>query len=145
MTIPKPPNIDFAEAAAMMHAGVCAWIGLVETAQVSAGQNVLVHAGAGAIGGMAIQIARETGCHVTTTCSASNADYVRSLGAHRVIEYDGEFRRIGKRSGRCYRSDRRRHHERSCRVLRRGGTLVWLIGAFEDVNDEYGVACRRNP
>ena len=88
MTIPKPKNINFAEAAAMMHAGVCAWIGLVETAGVTNGQNVLIHAGAGAIGGLAIQIARAAGCNVTTTCSATNADYVRSLGAHHVIAYD---------------------------------------------------------
>ena len=145
MTIPKPPNIDFAEAAAMMHAGVCAWIGLVETAQVSAGQNVLVHAGAGAIGGMAIQIAHETGCHVTTTCSASNADYVRSLGAHRVIEYDrGNFEELVSGQDVVFDLIGGDTHERSCRVLRRGGTLVWLIAkAFEDVSDEYGVACRQ--
>ena len=94
---------------------------------------------------MAIQIAHETGCHVTTT-QRLKCGLRALLGAHRVIEYDREFRRIV--SGQTlFSSDRRRHNERSCRVLRRGGTLVWLIAkAFEDVSDEYGVACRRrNP
>ncbi|MGB0631573.1 MAG: NADP-dependent oxidoreductase [Alphaproteobacteria bacterium] len=145
MTIPKPPNIDFAEAAAMMHAGVCAWIGLVETAGIEAGQNVLIHAGAGAIGGMAIQIARDAGCRVTTTCSAANADYARSLGAHRVIAYDREnFEELVADQDVVFDLVGGQTHEKSCRVLRAGGTIVWLIATpFEDVSARYGVKCRQ--
>ena len=59
----KPAALSFAEGAALMHAGVCAWIGLIETAGVEAGSRVLVHAGAGAIGGAAVHgwIARHSG------------------------------------------------------------------------------------
>jgi NADPH:quinone reductase-like Zn-dependent oxidoreductase len=143
MTVPKPPGVDFAHASAMLHAGICAWIGLVETAQILAGENVLIHAGAGAIGGMAVQIASHRGCHVTATCSAANAEYVRGLGADVVIAYDTEdftdrldgqdvvFDLVGGDI-----------HENSCRVMKSGGRLVWLIAApFDDISQSYGVSC----
>ena len=143
MTIAKPFGIDFAEAAAIMHAGVCAWIGLMETARIEAGQNILVHGGAGAIGGMAIQIARDAGCRVTTTCSHANADYVLSLGAHRAISYDRQnFEELVSDQDVVFDLVGGDLHEKSCRVLRAGGTIVWLIAApFEDVSRQYGVNC----
>jgi NADPH:quinone reductase-like Zn-dependent oxidoreductase len=145
MTIPKPSGVDFAEAAAAMHAGVCAWVGLVETAEIAAGQNVLIHAGAGAIGGMAVQIARWAGCRVTATCSAANADYVRDLGAHRVIAYDEhDFAKIVSGQDVVFDLVGGDLHERSCTVLNEGGKIVWLIAApFEDVSDDYGVVCKQ--
>lgn len=143
MTVPKPAGTGFAEAAAMMHAGVCAWIGLVETAQITAGQNVLIHAGAGAIGGMAVQIAHHAGCHVTATCSAANADYVRRLGADDVIAYDEtDFADTVTGQDVVFDLVGGAVHEKSCRVLKPGGVLVWLIAApFDDVSDRYGVTC----
>lgn len=145
MTIPKPDNLDFAEAAAMMHAGVCAWIGLIETAHIEQGQNVLVHAGAGAIGGMALQIARDAGCRVTATCSAANTEYVTSLGADRAIAYDREdFEDLVADQDVVFDLIGGAVHEKSCRVLRPGGTVVWLIAApFEDVSAAHGVDCRQ--
>ena len=67
------------------------------------------------------------------------------LGAHRVIEYDrGNFEELVSGQDVVFDLIGGDTHERSCRVLRRGGTLVWLIAkAFEDVSDEYGVACRQ--
>lgn len=143
MTVPKPAGTDFAEAAAMMHAGVCAWIGLIETAQIAAGQNVLIHAGAGAIGGMAVQIAHHAGCHVAATCSAANADYVRGLGADDVIAYDeADFAETVTGQDVVFDLVGGDIHEKSCRVLKPGGTLVWLIAApFDDVSATYGVTC----
>jgi NADPH:quinone reductase-like Zn-dependent oxidoreductase len=145
MTVPKPPGIGFAEAAAIIHAGVCAWIGLVETAEIAAGDNVLIHAGAGAIGGMAVQIARSAGCHVTATCSATNADYVRGLGADRVIAYDEEdFEDSLSGQDVVFELVGGNVHERSCRVLKKGGQIVWLIAApFKDVSAGYGVICKQ--
>lgn len=145
MTVPKPPGTDFAEASAMIHAGVCAWIGLVETAAIQPGRNVLIHAGAGAIGGMAVQIARHVGCHVTATCSAKNADYVRGLGADRVVAYDREdFSAVVSGQDVVFDLVGGDIHERSCRVLKQGGTIVWLIASpFEDVSSTYGVICKQ--
>jgi NADPH:quinone reductase-like Zn-dependent oxidoreductase len=145
MAVAKPANIDFAEAAAMMHAGVCAWIGLIETARIEAGQNVLIHAGAGAIGGMAIQIARHVGCHVTATCSSANTVYVQNLGADRAIAYDREqFTDLLSDQDVVFDLVGGPVHEQSCRVLKPGGILVWLIATpFEDVSNRYGVDCRQ--
>lgn len=145
MTIPKPANVDFAHAAAMMHAGACAWIALVDTARIQSGQQILIHAGAGAIGGMAVQIAKHLGCRVSATCSAANIEYVRSLGAERVIAYDRPDTAtdlppqdvvLDLVGGPV--------HEASCRALRKSGVLVWLIAEpFEDVSATYGVDCRQ--
>ena len=55
-----------------------------------AGQRILIHAGAGGIGTFAVQYAKHLGLHVTTTTSSKNADFVKSLGADRVIAYDRE-------------------------------------------------------
>ena len=145
MTVPKPANVDFAEAAAMMHAGVCAWIGLVETAEIEPGQRILIHAGAGAIGGMAVQIGRHFGCHVSATCSARNADYVRGLGADEIIPYDEiDFEDQVSDVDVVFDLIGGEVHEKSCRVLREGGRLVWLIAKpFEDVSIQFGVHSRR--
>ena len=59
--VDMPDDLDFVEAAAIMHAGVCAYIAIVETAAVKSGDRVLVHAAAGAIGGMAVQICKHLG------------------------------------------------------------------------------------
>lgn len=85
-----PDELEFGAAAALMHAGICAWIGLVEEARLRAGQRLLVHAGSGAVGGAALQIARDVGAEVWTTCSARNADYVTGLGADHVVLRDRE-------------------------------------------------------
>lgn len=143
MTVPKPAGTGFAEAAAMVHAGVCARIGLIETAEIAPGERVLVHAGAGAIGGMAIQIAKHRGCEVTATCSAANADYARDLGADRVVAYDVEdFADVLSDQDAVFDLVGGAAHEKSCRVLKKGGRIVWLIASpFEDVSAEFGVTC----
>lgn len=145
MTVPKPANTNFAQAAAMVHAGVCAWIGLVETAKIEKGERVLIHAGAGAIGGMAVQIARKAGCVVTATCSAANTGYARGLGADRVIAYDNEnFAKVVSDQDVVFDLIGGTAHEGSCRVLKKGGRLVWLIASpFEDMSAHYGVDCRQ--
>ena len=69
-------------------AGISAWIGMVQTADVKAGMRILIHAAAGGVGGMAVQIARLRGATVIATCSQHNTDFVRALGAQEVIPYD---------------------------------------------------------
>ena len=76
-----PDGLEFTDAAALMHAGACAWIALVETAEIRPGMHVLIHGGSGAIGGMAVQIASHLGARVSATCRAANSDYVLDLGA----------------------------------------------------------------
>lgn len=83
----KPAKRSFEEAAAVPLAGLTAWQSLVEAGEIKRGQRVLVHAAAGGVGGFAVQIARAKGCRVIATASAANHDYVRSIGAHEIIDY----------------------------------------------------------
>ena len=143
--VAKPANLSFAAAAALMHAGICAWIALVETLQVAPGTKLLVHGGAGAIGGMAIQLARHRGAIVTTTCRAANLDYVRGLGAQHAIAYDREdFAAIVAEQDAVLDLIGGDMHRRSYQVLRRGGHLAYLIAApIEDRAAAHGVRLSR--
>jgi len=139
--VPLPPGLSFAEGAALMHAGTCAWIALVRFAGLQPGQKILIHAAAGAIGGMAVQLAKHLGAAVAATCSARNSEYVRGLGADLVLEYDREDFARGLRD--CdvvldlVGGD---VHRRSYPVLKEGGSLVWLIAQpVEDCSARYGV------
>ncbi|MFF2272012.1 NADP-dependent oxidoreductase [Agromyces sp. NPDC058136] len=87
---PMPASLDFAHAAAVPLAALTAWGAVVDTARVHDGQRVLIHAGAGGVGHFAVQFAAYFGATVTATASARNADFVRGLGAHRVVDYTGE-------------------------------------------------------
>ncbi|QKS01416.1 NADP-dependent oxidoreductase [Sphingomonas sp. CL5.1] len=90
MLAPVPQGMSLAEAAGLPTAGATAYGALVDAGGLKTGQAVLVNGGAGGIGSLAIQIARAAGARVAATCSARNADYVRSLGAERAIDYAGE-------------------------------------------------------
>ncbi len=137
----RPANVSFTEAAAAVHAGVCAWIPLLETTTVVAGQHVLVHGGSGGVGGMAVQIARHLGAEVAATCRAANADYVRSLGAGTVIPYDeGDFAAELNDYDIVLDLVGGDIHRRSYAVLKPGGSLVWLIAQpIQDLGAEHGV------
>jgi NADPH:quinone reductase-like Zn-dependent oxidoreductase len=82
-----PDGLDFAAAAALPTAGLAALHGLRDGARVEAGQRVLVHGASGGVGTCAVQLARFFGAEVTAVCSGRNADLLRSLGAHEVLDY----------------------------------------------------------
>jgi NADPH:quinone reductase-like Zn-dependent oxidoreductase len=125
-----PEGVDFDEAAALGIAGLSAWIALVENAAVGAGQRVLIHAGAGGVGGFALQIARLRGAEVWTTCSAANADWCRALGAHRTIDYAREdFTACGTVFDAVLDTLGGAVHARSAEVLKPGGVLAYLNAA----------------
>lgn len=86
-----PRNLDFVHAAAGPLVLLTAWEALFERAQLTADQTVLIHAGAGGVGHVAIQLARQRGIRVATTVgSQEKAEFVRQLGAERVINYRQE-------------------------------------------------------
>ena len=143
--VPAPEGLGFVECAAIMHAGVCAWIAAVETAGVKVGDKVLVHAAAGAIGGMAVQLCKHLGAEVAGTCSERNRDHVAALGCDRIVAYD-------KVDFETAVSDRDvvidlvggTVHNRSYGVLRPGGRLVWLIAEpFEDLSAGLDIEVRQ--
>ena len=83
----KPLTISHNEAASLPLAGITAWEALITTAQISAGQKVLIHAGSGGVGTLAVQIAKSRGAYVIATTSGKNKALVKSLGADEVIDY----------------------------------------------------------
>lgn len=82
----KPATLSFAEAAAVPIAALTAWQALQAT-QLQAGQTILIHGGAGPVGGFAVQFAHLLGARVLATASAQDLDFVRSLGAQEAIDY----------------------------------------------------------
>ena len=83
----KPTTLSMGEASSLPLVALTAWQALVEKANVQPGQKVLIHAGSGGVGTIAIQLAKHLGAYVATTASGANAELVRALGADRVIDY----------------------------------------------------------
>ena len=139
--IPLPAGLSFEQGAALMHAGVCAWIALVETAGIGSGMRVLIHGGGGAIGGLSIQLAHHLGAHVAATCSAKNVDYVSALGANEVAAYDrDDFVRVLRDFDVVLDLVGGGVHARSYPVLKRGGHMVALRAEpIADRSPEFGV------
>ena len=87
---PKPRTITFEQAAVMPYGGFAAWQAVHDHGHVQPGQQVLVIGASGAVGSIVVQLARVSGAEVTGVCSPRNADVVRSLGAHHVVDYTRE-------------------------------------------------------
>lgn len=90
----KPANLSFEEAAGLPLAGLTAYQALVHRLKVTEGETVLVHAAAGGVGALAVQIARTLGARVIGTASERNHDFLRSLGAVPVAYGDGLADRV---------------------------------------------------
>src|SRR5207247_9018002 len=86
----KPDLLTHAQAAAMALTSLTAIWALEDTARVKRGETILIQGGAGGVAGFAIQLAKHIGATVATTASARNHDYVRSLGAERLLDYQKE-------------------------------------------------------
>jgi len=86
----KPEPLSHAECAALALIGLTALCSVEDTLQLKAGETILIQGGAGGVASFAIQLAKHIGAHVITTASAANRDYVRSLGADEVIDYNAQ-------------------------------------------------------
>ncbi len=84
----KPKSIDHLHAAALPLAGLTVWQTLFDAGGLSSGQRVLIHAAAGGVGHLAVQLAKWKGAHVIGTASARNHDFLRKLGVDEVVEYE---------------------------------------------------------
>lgn len=124
----KPAALSHAEAAALALAGLTAWQSLVEVAGVKAGDRVLIHAAAGGVGHLAVQIAKAMGAHVIGTASPGKHDFVRGLGADEVIDYRGiDFETVVKDADVVLETVGGGYGERSIATLRPGGLLVTIV------------------
>ena len=146
----KPANLGFTEAAAIPLALITAWESLFERASVQAGQKVLIHGGAGGVGHLAIQLAKQAGADVCTTVSSdSKAAFVASLGADKHIFYrDEDFGQAVLRwsdtqgvdvaldtvGGQCF--------EQTFAAVRYGGQLITLLQPAAGTG--WGIARQRN-
>ncbi|HEX9537357.1 MAG TPA: NADP-dependent oxidoreductase [Streptosporangiaceae bacterium] len=125
----KPASLSHAEAAALPLAGLAAWQSLADTAQLAAGQRVLIHGAGGGVGHLAVQIAKARGAYVVGTASAAKHDFVRSLGADEVIDYQAsDFASVARDMDVVLDSVGGDIARRSIGVLRPGGLLVTIVG-----------------
>jgi NADPH:quinone reductase-like Zn-dependent oxidoreductase len=124
----KPQSLSFAEAAALPLAGITAWEAVIERGRIGAGQRILIHAGSGGVGSLAIQLAKFRGAEVFTTTSASNADWVGELGADHVIDYQRQdFVEQAKGMDVVFDTIGGEIQGRSWRTLRPDGLLVSIV------------------
>jgi NADPH:quinone reductase-like Zn-dependent oxidoreductase len=124
----KPRTLDHVHAAALPLAGLAAWQALVEAAQLASGQRVLIHAAAGGVGSLAVQLAKTRGAYVVATASARNHDYLRSLGADEIIDYEHmRFEDLAPAMDVVLDTIGGDTQERSWKTLKPGGILVSLV------------------
>ena len=125
----KPTTLTMEEAASLPLVALTAWQALVERAHVRPGQRVLIHAGSGGVGTIAIQLAKHLGAYVATTASTAKADLVKGLGADIVVDYkrqafetvlDGYDVVLDTLGGQTLK--------KSLRVLKPGGTVIGIAG-----------------
>lgn len=125
----KPASITMEEAGSLPLVALTAWQALVEVGDVQPGWKVLIHAGAGGVGSIAIQLAKQLGAEVATTASAANAAFVRSLGADVVIDYRSEdFEERLSGYDLVLDSLGGENLAKSLRVVRPGGMVVGIAG-----------------
>jgi len=126
----KPTGLSHVDAASLPLAGLTALIALDEVAGLHSGQRILIHAAAGGVGGLAVQLARHRGCWVAGTCSAGNVEYVKRLGADRVIDYASQdFTSALRDLDVVFDTLGGEVNRRSAAVLRSGGCLVQIAAA----------------
>lgn len=134
---PKPARLTHVEAASVPIDALTAWQGLFDRAQLQAGERVLIHGGAGAVGVVAIQLARRAGAHVLTTASGQDRDFLLRLGAQQVIDYHTErFEDIAKDVDVVFDAVGGSTLQHSWDVLGPGGRLVTIVSTVESADDE---------
>ncbi|WP_116214157.1 NADP-dependent oxidoreductase [Streptomyces olivoreticuli] len=134
---PKPRGLDHVQAAALPLAALTAWQALVDTADVREGQRVLIHAAAGGVGHLAVQIAKARGAYVIGTASAAKHDFLRGLGADELIDYrEQDFAEVVHDVDTVLEAISGDYPTRSLRTLRPGGILVSLLPLADGVREE---------
>ncbi len=135
---PKPANVSHENAAAATLVALTAYQALVKNANVQKGQNVLVHAAAGGVGHIAVQIAKHLGATVTGTSSAKNRDFVLGLGADHHIDYHNfDWKNHGREFDFVLDTVGGDNIDNSLEVTKAGGTIISIpTGLNEAVTEK---------
>jgi NADPH:quinone reductase-like Zn-dependent oxidoreductase len=124
----KPRTISHVEAASLPLAGITAWQCLFTVGKLESQQRVLIHAGAGGVGSLAVQLACAQGAYVIATASPANLSLVSSLGAHEVVDYSSQsFANVVRDIDVVFDTVGNETQEQSWAVLKPGGILVSVI------------------
>lgn len=130
---PKPASVDHIQAGALPLVSLTAWQALVEYADVQPGQRVLIHAAAGGVGHVAVQIAKARGAYVIGTASSGKHEFLRGLGADELIDYrETDFVEAAKDVDVVLDTLGGETSVRSLSVLRPGGVVVSILPVGSD-------------
>ncbi|MBT3421745.1 MAG: NADP-dependent oxidoreductase [Bacteroidetes bacterium] len=142
----KPGNISFEEAASLPLAGLTAMQSL-EFAGIKENDKVLIHAGSGGVGSIAIQYAKAKGAYVYTTTSTSNVKWVKELGADHVIDYKTEdYKNIVKDADIVFDTLGNNYSLEALQVIRQGGKVISIAGPLdEEIAKLFGMADYKLP
>ena len=142
----KPGNISFEEAASLPLAGLTALQSL-EYVGIKENDKVLIHAGSGGVGSFAIQYAKAKGAYVYTTTSTNNVEWVKELGADRVIDYKTEdYKAIVKDVDIVFDTLGRNYTLEAFEVIKQGGKVVSVAGPLDEESAKmFGMADYKLP
>ena len=128
----KPANLSFEEAASIPLAGLTALQSL-EHVRIKANDKVLIHAGSGGVGSFAIQYAKAKGAYVYTTTSTKNVNWVKDLGADRVIDYKTEdYKTVVKEVDIVFDTLGKNYTSEAFEVIKQGGKVVSVVGPLDE-------------
>src|SRR4051812_41235377 len=128
---PLPGDVDFTVGASLPISGLTAWQGLFEHGRLQAGQSVVAHGAAGAVGTMVTQLAREFGAYVIGTGRAADRQKALDFGAHEFVDLDNDILEDVGRVDLVFDVIGGDIQKRSAALIRAGGTLVSVVGPTE--------------
>src|SRR6516164_2308013 len=137
----KPKTLNFVKAASVPIVAVTAWQMLFDYAHATAGQSILIHGAAGNVGAYAVQLAAQAGLHVVAAAGSADLEYVRSLGAERVVDYQKErFEETVTGMDVVLDTVGGDTQQRSLSILKPGGIIVSVVAPVPDVMQKrYGI------
>jgi NADPH:quinone reductase-like Zn-dependent oxidoreductase len=136
---PLPGDVDFTVGASLPISGLTAWQGLFQHGRLRAGQSILVHGAAGAVGSMVTQLAREAGAYVIGTGRAADRGKALGFGAHEFVDLENDVLEDAGGVDLVFDVIGGDIQRRSAGMIRAGGTLVSVVGPVE-VRPEKGIA-----
>jgi NADPH:quinone reductase-like Zn-dependent oxidoreductase len=129
----KPDFLSHNEAAALALIGLTALVAIEDTIKLKTGESILIQGGAGGVGGYAVPLAKHIGAKVYATASANNHDYLKSLGADVVIDYNkDDFTKIARDMDAVFDTVGGSVQSRSFDSLKPGGRLAWVAAGEAD-------------